>query len=138
MLNLVEELVAETHGLQEENQRLRDENNRLKGEQGKPKIKASKKPDTTRMTDHSSESERRRSKKRRKRAKIVHIPIDREEKLELDRSKLADDAKFKEYIPVVVQDVRITTDNIRTLSILLYSVQVVKVFVSHLEYNQKQ
>ena len=64
LLDLVEELLSETRELREENQRLRDENNRLKGEQGKPQIKASKKPGTTRTSDHSSEQARRRRKKR--------------------------------------------------------------------------
>jgi hypothetical protein len=132
VLNLVEELVAEIHRLREENQDLRDENNRLKGEQGKPKIKASKKPDTTGTGDHSSEPERRRRKKRSKRSKIVRISIDREEKLELDRSELPDDAVFKEYIPVVVQDVRITTDNIRFWKEKRYSVSHKQTYLAEL------
>jgi len=55
---MVEDLVAENRGLQEENQRLRDEINRLKGEQGKPDIKANKPrslPSTS--SDYSSEQE---------------------------------------------------------------------------------
>jgi len=137
VLNLVEELVAEMHGLREENQHLRDENNRLKGEQGKPKVKASKKPDTTGTSDHSSEPERRRRKKRSKRAKIVRISVDREEKLELDRSELPDDAVFKEYIPVVVQDVRITTDNIRFLKEKRYSASHKQTYLAELPAGYK-
>jgi len=132
VLNLVEELVAEVHRLREENQDLRDENNRLKGEQGKPKIKASRKPDTTGTSDHSSEPERHRGKKHSKRSKIVCISVDREEKLELDRSKLPDDAVFKEYIPVVVQDVRITTDNIRFLKEKRYSTSHKETYLAEL------
>jgi hypothetical protein len=121
LLNLVEELASENRELREENQRLRDEINRLKGEQGKPRIKASKKPDTTRTSDHSSEQARRRRKKRTRRSKIKDIQIDREHKLELDRRQLPDDAKFKGYVPVVVQDVRLTTDNVRFLKEKYYS-----------------
>jgi regulator of replication initiation timing len=40
LLNLIEQLQAETKELRSENQRLKDENNRLKGEQGKPEVKA--------------------------------------------------------------------------------------------------
>lgn len=36
LLNLIEQLQAETRELRSENQRLKSENNRLKGEQGKP------------------------------------------------------------------------------------------------------
>ena len=115
ILNLVEELVAEKRELREENQRLRDENNRLKGEQGKPEIKASKKPRSTSTSDHSSEQARRRGKKRTRRAKVQEIQIDREWPLDLDRTQLPADAEFKGYVPVVVQDVRLTTDNIRFL-----------------------
>ena len=121
ILNLVEELAAENRDLREENQRLRDENNRLKGEQGKPRIKASKKPATTSTKDHSSEQARRRRKKRTRRPKTQDIRIDREQKLELDRTQLPEDAECKGYVPVVVQDVRLTTDNIRFLKEKCYS-----------------
>jgi len=121
LMNLVEELGSEKSALREENQRLRDEINRLKGEQGKPRIKASKKPDTTGTTDHSSEQARRRRKKRTRRSKVKEIRVDREWKLELDPTELPADAKLKEYVPVVVQDVRITTDNIRFLKEKRYS-----------------
>lgn len=121
ILNLVEELVTENRELREENQRLRDENNRLKGEQGKPEIKASKKPRSTSTSDHSSEQVRRRGKKRTRRAKVQEIPIDREWTLDLDRTQLPADAEFKGYVPVVVQDVRLTTDNIRFLKEKRYS-----------------
>ena len=121
ILNLVEELVAENRKLREENQRLRDENNCLKGEQGKPRVRASKKPGTTSASDHSSEQARRRRKKRTRRPKVRRIQIDRECKLELDRTQLPEDAAFKGYVPVVVQDVRLTTDNIRFLKEKRYS-----------------
>jgi hypothetical protein len=114
LLNLVEEIASENRTLRDENQRLRDEINRLKGEQGKPRIKASKKPQATSTSDHSSESARRQRKKRTRRPKVQHIQIDRECKLELDRAQLPEDAEFKEYVPVVVQDVRLITDKLKT------------------------
>lgn len=110
LLNLVEELKRENTALREEVQRLRDENNHLKGEQGKPTIKPGSKP-----SKHSSETERRQPKQWRKRDKIAQIKIDREEVLKVDRSSLPDDATFKGYAPVVVQDLSIKTDNIRFL-----------------------
>ena len=120
-LNLVEELASENRALREENQRLRDELNRLKGEQGKPRVKASKKSGATNTSDHSSEQARRRRQKRTRRSKVKHIQIDRECKLELDRTQLPEDAEFKGYVPVVVQDVRLATDNIRFLKEKRYS-----------------
>ena len=72
LLNIIEDLSANVHRLQEENQRLRDEINRLKGEQGKPEIKPKKS-----KRDHSSEKERHRPKSHRKGSKRSEIKIDR-------------------------------------------------------------
>jgi hypothetical protein len=121
LLNLVEEIVSENRTLREENQRLRDENNRLKGEQGKPKVKPSKRVATASGVDHSSERERRTRKPRARRAKLEQIQVDREQTLTLDRAQLPKDAEFKGYVPVVVQDVRLTTDNVRFLKEKRYS-----------------
>lgn len=113
LLNLVEELKQETINQRVEIQRLRDEVNRLKGEQGKPDIKPNRKP--PKNDDHSSEEERNRGKKPRKpkkRKKLKDVKIDREEYLEIDTSTLPDDAKFQGYDPVIIQDLRIETDNV--------------------------
>jgi regulator of replication initiation timing len=132
ILNLVEELASENQALREENQRLRDENNRLKGEQGKPQVKASKKPHTTSTSDHSSEQPRRRRKKRSRRPKVKRIQVDREWKLELDHTQLPEDAQRKDYVPVVVQDVKLVTDNIRFLKEKCYSASENKTYLAEL------
>lgn len=111
LLNLVESMKQENQTLRDEVQRLRDEINRFKGEQGKPKIKANKSKDS-KDTDHSSEEERRVPREWRKRAKRNKIVIDREEKLSVDKSTLPTDAQFKGYEEAVVQDIRLTTDNV--------------------------
>lgn len=111
LLNLVESMKQENQTLRDEVQRLRDEINRLKGEQGKPKFKA-KKSEDDKGTDHSSEDERRVPKEWRKRTKRNKIVIEREEKLSVDKSSLPADAQFKGYEEAVVQDIRLTTDNI--------------------------
>jgi regulator of replication initiation timing len=112
LLNLVEELAGENRKLREENQQLRDEINRLKGEQGKPKVKASKRPSSTARTNYSSERERCKPKKRKKASKVSQVKIDREEVVRVDEAALPADAEFKGYEEVVVQDIKIETDNV--------------------------
>ena len=132
LLNLIEELASENRALREENQRLRDENNRLKGEQGKPKVKPSRKATSPRGTEHSSERERRTRKPRKRRAKVKQIQVDREQTLTLDRAQLPEDAEFKGYVPVVIQDIRLTTDNIRFLKEKRYSASQNKTYLAEL------
>jgi hypothetical protein len=108
LMNLVENLYAKVQEQAEEIQRLRDENNRLKGEQGKPDIKP-KKPATT----LSSEKERRESKPHHKASKQTQIRIDRVEVLQVDRPRLPQDAQFKGYEQVLVQDIDFRTENIQ-------------------------
>lgn len=110
LLNLVEKLTADLRDAQAEIQRLRDENNRLRGEQGKPKIKGNTpKPPAE---DHSSEKERHKTRQRHKSSKNADIHIDREQKLEVDKGLLPEDAEFKGYDDVVVQDIKLGTDNV--------------------------
>jgi len=118
LLNLVEELKQENQTLRTQVQQLRDEINRLKGEQGKPDIKPGKKK---KGVNHSSEQERHRPKSWRKSSKVDKIQVDREEKLRVDRRKLPDDAQFKGYEPVIIQDIQLETDNVRFLKEKFYS-----------------
>lgn len=113
LLNLVETLKAQVDQLQAENQRLRDENNRLKGEQGQPDIKANKKQSQAGSSDYSSEHERRQPKRWRKQGKKNKIKIDREQVLDVEAGLLPEDAEFKGYDEVVVQEIKIETDNVR-------------------------
>src|SRR5664279_2476795 len=110
LLNLVEKLSADLRDAQAEIQRLRDENNRLKGEQGKPKIRGNTpKPPAG---DISSEKERHKTRQRHKSSKKAEIHIDREQKLEIDPALLPEDAESKGCEDVVVQDIRLGTDNV--------------------------
>ena len=113
LMNLVE-------SMKQENQTLRDELNRLKGEQGKPDVKANKRK-SREDANHSSEEERHVSKAWHKRAKRAKIVIDREVKLSVDKSSLPADAQFKGYENTVVQDIRLTTDNVCFLKEKYYS-----------------
>jgi hypothetical protein len=108
LMNLVETLHTQVQEQAEEIQRLRDENNRLKGEQGKPKIKPNKA-----ATALSSEKERRQSKPHRKTSKQTQIRIDRVEVVQVEPERLPEDAHFKGYEEVIVQDIDFRTQNIK-------------------------
>jgi len=107
LLNLVETLKAENERLRAENQRLQDEINRLKGEQGKPSFKGKRA-----QADHSSEKERRQPKQAEQRKQAKRVKIDREVKVALDPCELPADVVFKGYEEVVVQDIKIESDNV--------------------------
>ena len=138
LLNLVETLYSENESLKEENRRLRDEINRLKGEQGKPDIKGRHKKDTS---DHSSEKERQagkgdegnnNKKTRQREAKLTKVAIDREQVCPIDKDVLPKDAKFKGYSDVVIQDIKITTDNVKYRREVYYSPSLGKTFLGQL------
>ncbi|MBI5747562.1 MAG: hypothetical protein HZA00_00440 [Nitrospinae bacterium] len=110
LFNLIEAQALTIRNLQEENQRLRDEINRLKGEQGKPKIKPDNK---TKDQDISSEKERKEDTPTNGRSSIKDkITINRTQICKVDKAQLPDDAVFKGYETVTVQDLKIETDNI--------------------------
>lgn len=110
LLNAVEELLATTRALQEENQRLRDEIQRLQGEHGAPRIPGNTRPPPR---DYSSETERRVSQTWTKGRKRPTLRIDREQRLEVDPATLPLDAVFKGYETVVVQDLLLQPDTVR-------------------------
>lgn len=132
LVNLIEKLSSENRELQQEIQRLRDENNRLKGEQGKPDIK----PNTPKSKDISSEKERKAKTKakktRKKRAKNKQVKIDRTVRCNIDKDKLPGDAVFKGYQKVIVQDIKIQTDNIQFEKEVYYSPSTGKSYLAPL------
>ncbi len=156
LLNLVESQKAEMDRLRTENQELRDENNRLKGEQGQPKIKPNKKQenkdqedkeqedqeDNAGSSNYSSEKERGQSRQgrgkgRNKGSKNDKIKIDREQVLSVDTEILPDDAEFKGYEDVVVQDIKIETDNVRFRKEKYYSASEGKTYLAQLPSDYK-
>jgi len=132
LLNLVEEMAADNRALRAELQRLRDENNRLKGEQGQPSIKPGRKPPCGDSADHSSERERHKPKAHQKGSQVDQITIDREEVLTVDHASLPPDAEFKGHEPVVVQDLRFQTDNVRFWQEKFYSATERRTYLAEL------
>ena len=104
--NLVEALYQENLALKAENQRLRDEINRLKGEKGKPDIKPKSPPQKD-----EPDKKPKQKKKWKKRSKLDRVKIDDTKKIKYEGS-LPDDAHYKGYRSVVVQDILIKTNNI--------------------------
>jgi hypothetical protein len=132
LLNLVETLVAENRTLREQNQQLRDEINRLKGEQGPPSIRPQTKPADARIADLSSERERQVPKPRTRTRKVERISIHHTRVLTVDPANLPEDAEFKDYVPTVVQDVRLQPENIRFLKEKYYSAAERKTYLADL------
>ncbi|MGO9261134.1 MAG: hypothetical protein ACLQU1_33225 [Bryobacteraceae bacterium] len=70
------------------------------------------------------------TQQRTKRAKLSEIQIDKEVKLDLDRATLPPDAEDKGYEAVVVQELRIATDNVGFLRKKYYSASLGKPFLA--------
>ncbi len=130
LFNIIESQAKETNELRAQLQNLRDEINRLKGEQGKPDIKANKK--NKKHNDVSSEKERKQNKPWKKRKKNRHLKIDDTRKCRVDKNKLPDDAQFKGYKDVIVQGLKIESNNILFKKEIYYSPSLKKTYIADL------
>jgi Transposase IS66 family len=128
LLNLIESLTADLRKSQAENLYLREQLNRRKGGGGKPDPPK----DTAGAKPQSSEKERAETKQRTRRSKLDRIRIDREEVLKLDRATLPPDAEFKGYEDVVVQELRIGTDNVKFRKEKYYAPSTGQTFLAQL------
>ena len=106
-----ESLIRIILNLQEENrdyrialQELKDELRRLKGEKGRPSLKPAV-PD-----EPSQERTKRKTGQWRKSGKS--ITVTRQERLKIDRRLLPKDAVFKGTRKILIQDLKILTDNV--------------------------
>jgi regulator of replication initiation timing len=106
LLNVVEQLLQENRQLRVEVQQLRDENARSKGEKGKPKIVLNVPPREPQLPPAE------RSKKWSKDSKKPKIKIDRVVSLMINPETLSPDAVFKGYSSIVIQNIRLQTDNV--------------------------
>lgn len=135
LLNLVEVLFEQNESLRKENQELRDENNRLKGEQGKPKMRPQAKGKDGTHKDHSSENERaatHKNKPRNTTSKNGKVKVTRHVICRVDKSILAEDAEFKDYASIVIQDLKIQADNIQFDREVYYSPSLKKTITAEL------
>lgn len=134
LLNLVEEVASDNQSLESEIQTLKNEVNRLKGEQGKPEIKPNK--SNQKPTDISSEKERKQAEaeangneakqsekktQRHRNPKLSKIKIDQTIDCPLDKKDLPDDLISKGYSDMIVQDIIMTSNNIRYRRAAYYS-----------------
>ena len=118
LLNLVESQKTEMDRLRTENQQLRNENNRLKGEQGQPKIKPNKNQENKGQENNSGSSnyssEKERGQSRQQSSSKGRNKGSKNDKIRIDRERvLPEDAEFKGYEDVIVQDIKIETDKVR-------------------------
>jgi hypothetical protein len=129
LLNLVEDLRGELKKAHQEIAYLRERLRLGQGGGGKPGDKPESTPS---QQTRSSEKERKEPPERIKRAKLSEIRIDKEVKLDLDQATLPADAKDKGYEAVVVQELRIATENVRFLRKKYYSASLGKTFLAPL------
>ena len=130
LLNLVESLHTELRKAQAEIVILREQLKNRKGGSGKPGALADGK-----NSARSSEKERAEPPepgKHTKRSKLDRIPIDREEVLKVNRAELPADAEFKGYDDVVVQELRIRTDNVKFRKEKYYAASTNKTYLAPL------
>jgi len=129
LLNVVEDLRGELKKTHQEIDYLRERLGLRRGGDGKPGDKPGSSPP---QQSHSSEKERKEPKERTKRAKLSEIKIDKEVKLDLDRTTLPPDAEDKGHEAVVVQELRIATENVRFWRKKYYSASLGKTYLAPL------
>lgn len=139
LLGFCEESAATILQLTAEVRRLQKEIARLKGEHGPPDRPSSGSGlllnPLEAPTDHSSEQERRAREPRpphQKSRKLPRIIIDRTETLHRFPEGLPEDARFKGYDPVVIQDLVLKTDNVRFLRAKYWSPSLRKTYYAPL------
>lgn len=121
LLQLVESLNEELEQLSAVMRKLRDENRLLKGEPSQPEIKASQKKKRTDISSERERKEREPPAEKKSKAKKHKIKVDRIEICPVDPAELPDDAEFKGYQSLIVQDIIIKTDNVEYKKEVYYS-----------------
>ncbi len=137
LLQLVECLNKDNEALKKENQNLRDAINLLKGEQGKPTIPGKTKEKQGNVSSGEEIKKREIKGKRKSKAKKDKIKVDRTQICKVDKSILPEDAVFKGYEPIIVQEILITTDNVQYRREKYHSPSQNKIFLGELPIGVK-
>ena len=137
LLQLVERLNEENEKLKTENQKLRDEVNLLKGEQGKPDVRGNKKGGQGNVSSEKERNNRENKEEKKSKKKKDKIEIDRTEVCKVDQSELPNDAEFKGYELVVVQEILVTTNNVEYQREKYYSPSEGKTYLGKLPIGVK-
>ncbi len=106
LLNFIEYQAQVIRQLKIENQQLKDEVARLKGAKGKPKIPPNVPP------REQKQSPTEKSKNWSKRSKNPKIKVDRVVSLYIEPDILPPDAVYMGYEPVIIQNIKLQTDNV--------------------------
>ena len=112
MRNKVEEMEHVQNDLQKTIQGLKDKVRKLKGEPSKPNIKPAQK-DTVNDNMKACKEEEEEKKPHKKSSKRDKIKVDRVEEVKMNKRNLPKDAKFKGTRSVIIQDIKVSSDNIR-------------------------
>ena len=128
LLNVIESQSQIIEELRKENQSLKDEINRLKGEKGKPKIS----PNVPEKEEVIQSPNFEKKKNWSKTSKKPIIKIDRTEVKNVDKSILPPDAEHKGYRPVIIQNIKFSTDNVKYLLERYYSTSEKKTYEAKL------
>ena len=137
LIQIVEQLSKDNETLKTENQKLRDAINLLKGEQGKPIFPSKTKRNQGNISSENERKKRTPKEKPKSKAKKDKIKIDRSEICKLDKAQLPDDVVFKGYEPVIVQEILITTDNVKYMREKYYSPSQKKTYLGELPVGVK-
>jgi hypothetical protein len=131
LFQVIEHLSQENEKFKIEIQKLRDEISLLKGEQGKPKIPPNNKPGKN-ISSEKERKKREKKKEKKSKAKKHKIKTDRTTVCKVDRSELPQDAVFKGYDSVIIQEILIKTDNVEYKKEVFYSATENKTYVGQL------
>ena len=126
LLNVIELQAQVIQQLKIENQQLKDEVARLKDAKGKPKIAPNVPP------REQNRPLKEKSKNWSKGSKNSKIKIDRTVSLEIEPDILPPDAEFLGYEPVIIQNIKLQTENIEYRRAHFYSKSLDKHYYAEL------
>jgi hypothetical protein len=132
LLQIIEELCSQNEKMATEINYLRKEINHLKGENDDCDGNTSDKKGKKDLSSEKDRKKRKSSKKRKSKAKKHKIHIDRSEVCPIEKTILPQDAEFKGYKEVIVQEIKIGTDNVLYKKEVWYSESEAMTYIASL------